>query len=1160
MMIKRIYFSLITVVLLCGYLTAGDIITITGKKIIHDSGELDKKEGFFSGRAKTQFLNLERDKSYGLPKKALSADVVDTISIIAFRIGFTYEETDDATTTGRGSIDTRDSLTFVTDEGHWLDPSPHNKHYFESHLRSLNQYWSMVSYGKIHLEYEVWPRGDDLDTSSYQLDHPIAYYGEQPPNFGLGEFFHDALTRAYEIDGDSFSFVDERGNKKAVILFHAGADRQTDLDFSDTPTPNDLFTGFLTFDGVNILVLGNDSIPEGVIMPETMTQDNRVTVMNAVMAHEFGHQLGLVDLYNTGSNPFLSQFGDFALMDNNGLNTAAEIDEYGTGAFGTVPIFPSAWSRAYLGFEEVVEYREGTTIELAAVKMRTDDVKIAKVPISETEYYLIENRRGALDGTLDALRVDSTSNVVLWPVDVQEIIDGDSVITILVPVAEYDVYLPEDASGLAIWHVDEAVAAMDYYPFDIQPNNFEANTLQWDPNRRFIRLVEADGIIDFGGNYSRGYGVKEDLFYAGNNTTLGSFTNPASLSNSGGYTHIKISNISEPGLVMSFDLTQEKRSNNFPRRTSIPEYTMISPIAADLDDDGNDEILIASGNKILAVTADGMDYMDPFDSLFDYDTLYSAIDVSTNVNIFRPTDTSLYSMPVFGEILSGTITTSPVIAKFYDSTVVMAGTDEGYIYTYLPYSTALTTPAKYRARVHSFRSVSGGGEVRSILPDTSYKTVYAFFDDGDLLVFPWDTIATFAEPTFDFNETFIGACRFKDGLALLYERIDYTVLIMTRFASYSGIVDSFFVDSVVIDETGFFAPVAADIDRDDNDDVILLSRNGHVLGFSFTPDGIYDLENIDIQTGDTATVGPVLADFTKNGFADIIYTGINKIYGFNRAGMDLPDFPVTVDQSRSGQLIISGPLVSDFNNDDYLDLAIISFDSIPRARQVRGYNIDYPDPVNYPDSFIVTDTIFNYSFFNYYSNLYVISPAMGDISGFPVPVGVFGMKQLSDTTIGVSTPLHIKNGNDGMLIVNGADGWMDSWSCGWSDENAYWTMSGRTADNSRYLSLDALGNEIARSEFLPEASFYNYPNPASGSHTTIRFYVNQPANVTISIYDAVGDKVNEMIRDIEDGNRDAEVIWDLTGVASGIYHCRIEAVAADGTESETAFTTIAIVK
>ncbi len=1155
-MIRHIVYILLCTFLLAGITFAGDLLTIDRIETIERTPEETAvRRQYTVGRAKENFLNLQRDKFYGLPKTALAADEVDTVHIIAFRVAFAFEATDDPYTTGRGVFDNRDSVTFVNEEGHYLDPAPHNRRYFEAHLRSLNQYWEVVSNGRLHLEYEVWPQGvDGSDTSYYQLDNPMVSYGSIDPSYGLANLFHHGLEKAYAADSANFSFTTPEGEKKAVIIFHAGADRQTDLSFSATPTPYDLFTGFTTYDGDSRVFLGADTITEGTIMPETMAQDNRVSVMNAVLAHEFGHQLGLVDLYNTGSSPFLSQMGDFALMDNNGMNTAAYIDEFGVGAFGTVPIFPCAWSRAYLGFDEVVEYRQGTSIELAAVKMETDGVKIAKVPISSTEYYLIENRRGDIDGGLDGLRVDSLTNVVLWPAK-RQVVFNDSTQTfdtVIVAVREYDVYIPDNASGLAIWHVDEAVAAMDYFPFDPTQNNFVSNRLQWDPNRRFVSLVEADGVIDFGGNYVRGYGQAVDLFYEGNNNTFASYTNPASLSNDGGYSHYSVTNISSPGMTMTFDLSRDEFAANFPRRMAIPSRPEFSPVAYDLNEDGLDEIIIASGFKIMATSTNGADYMDPNGEWDDFDTIFSAININTDTHVGRPTDTSVAKMPVFAEVLSvfGEISTTPVIAAIEDSTVVIVGTDSGWVFTYLPYTKSSGPPAVYRAAFMVARSTPDAGEVKAIIPDVDNLVMHILYEDGSLVSADWDASGVQTEIAYGFGETYVGHCYYEDGAAFLCRRDVNSVLFMTRFASMAGLADSLFVDSLEIDGTNYYEPIATDLDRDGNDEIILLSANGLLTAYSFTTNGIEEYVDFSISTGDTATSSPVACDYSGDGYPEIFLSGTNKVYGFDRNGYDVSDFPLDVDLSRPDHVIVTSPVVSDVNGDNLLDFSVVSFGVIPRSRVA----IDVDDETN-------DTTYYPYQYTNFYSNLHVLSPGMKRVQGFPVPVGIFGMNSVGDVTIGLGEVLHAKSTDStGLLITAGANGWIDAWNCSWADEHARWTMNGRTPMGTGYLPLASLGQEVAKSDFLPEASFFNYPNPATSGSTTIRYYVSKPADVTIVIYDGIGDKVEEFTRTVSDGNRIDEISWNLSGVASGVYHCRLEATAVDGSVSQVVFKTIAVVK
>ncbi len=1135
------------------------LLTFDKKMQVTDESRLpDKARSFYSGRAKENLLGLTRSKPFSLPKSASRAGAVDTITIIALRISFQTEVPNDPTTTGNGSFDLRDTIQFLAQEGHLLDPAPHNKHYFESHLRSLSHYWKVVSNGKLHLEYEVWPPDD---SGSYLLDEPMVYYGAQQPNFGLGEFFHDALNKAYSVDGGSINWRDSQGRKKAVLLFHAGSDRQTDLWFSATPTPNDLFTGFATFDEGAWVIFPSDTIKEGVILPETMTQDNRVTVMNAVIAHEFGHQLGLVDLYNTGSNPFLTQLGDFALMDNNGMNTAAVIDTFGVGVFGTVPLFPMAWSRAYLGFDEVVEFEAGTSIELAAVKMETSETKIGKIPISATEYYLLENRRGDVDGNLDGLRQDSSSFVVLWPVIQEFVVNGNQLDTILTPVREYDIFIADDAAGLAVWHIDEMAAAMDYFPFDNFSSNFDANSLQWDPLKRFVSLVEADGSIDFGGIYSRGYGNRRDLFYSGNNDLFSGATNPPTLSHDMAYTHIKLSNISAPAMTMTFDLSQEKMADGWPRRTGLTDNPDLSPVIADIDNDGASEILIVSGRRILAIESDGRDYMDPLAAWNDFDTIISPIVSGSDVNFNRPIDTTFAQMPVFAE-LSMEITTNPVVATFNDTTLIMVGTDAGIVFSYLPYTSANSGSAQFRGESFELFRLSGGGDISAIMTDTANNLIYGFYDSGKMLVVPWDSsVAGAAEATYDFGGEFISVCRYSDGLAVVVEQSGQTVLFMTRMVPVSLLVDSLIVDNIIISETGFHSIVASDFDRNGDDEIVLISALGHILGFSFTDLGIEPYIPFDLHTSDSCASRAAVADINGDGFTDLFVPGVNRVYGYDRNGLTLTDFPVVLDAGRAGQLVVSGPIISDVSGDKFPDIIVTAVDSVLYNRSLAAFYEMPFDTINFPDSMIRVDTTITYAYYNLFTNLYAISPGERRIDGWPVPAAGISVRQVGGPILrGAGTPAHLKAGNDGLVISVGSDGWMYGWKSSWSDNESWWRMAGRQPGGGSFLSQSALGLEVAESEFVPEKSFYNYPNPVTGDQTHIRYYLNQPAVVTITIFDEQGDKVEEMTRQVVDGNRHDEVIWNVSDVASGIYHCRLEVVASSGGEIKVAFKTIAVVR
>jgi endoglucanase len=68
----------------------------------------------------------------------------------------------------------------------------------------------------------------------------------------------------------------------------------------------------------------------------------------------------------------------------------------------------------------------------------------------------------------------------------------------------------------------------------------------------------------------------------------------------------------------------------------------------------------------------------------------------------------------------------------------------------------------------------------------------------------------------------------------------------------------------------------------------------------------------------------------------------------------------------------------------------------------------------------------------------------------------------------------------------------------------------------------------------------NYPNPFNAS-TTIRFVLNQPSTVTLSIFDADGRRISALLDRKKAGVGSHEVRFDATSLPSGIYVYRIEA-------------------
>lgn len=168
------------------------------------------------------------------------------------------------------------------------------------------------------------------------------------------------------------------------------------------------------------------------VMQPGMACGNRSMVEVGVFAHEFGHALGLPDLYDT----------DFS---SSGVGTWDLMGRGGFGADGRSPSRPphlSAWSKAYVGLVDPIELPlclSGTTV----APLETHPVAY-KMSISEDEYFLFECRRKlGFDGRLPG-------------------------------------------EGLLVWHVDEAVCRERY----------EDNTVNDDEDRPCVKLIEADNRDD----------------------------------------------------------------------------------------------------------------------------------------------------------------------------------------------------------------------------------------------------------------------------------------------------------------------------------------------------------------------------------------------------------------------------------------------------------------------------------------------------------------------------------------------------------------------------------------------------------------------------------------------------------------------------------------
>jgi hypothetical protein len=485
------------------------------------------------------------------PKHSAPAIADDTVRILAVMVSF--QEDRDGATFGNGKFGSIYSQNYGNDI---LDPLPHNRDYFESHLTFVKNYFQKVSNGKTIIEFTILP-------DTFSVSKTMRNYSPTPGSEkldSLGSFCREVWTKADQLY-QGFSFSDYN----LFAIFHAGVGRDISLPGSignerDLPSvylgENSLKNIFgSAFEGFPVSN-GAFKIKNSMIIPETESRELEtitgkflfeITINGLIVASVASH-LGLPDLFDTETG--LSAIGRFGLMDGQ------SIFAYN----GCFPPEPSAWEKIYLGWADPVEISPGSfnvnlTANLAAALA---DTVILKVPLNSSEYYLIENRQR--DVSKDGARLTYKSNGSV--IDRTFIKDTtgfysyntDSLSGVVIDVDEFDWALP--GNGIVIWHIDENVIN----------NKLTANKINTDKTRRGVDVEEADGVQDIGekfvtifGDEVIGEGTDQDFWYAGNEAEL--FKNifskdsrPDTKTNSGANSLITIKDLSSIANKMSFKI------------------------------------------------------------------------------------------------------------------------------------------------------------------------------------------------------------------------------------------------------------------------------------------------------------------------------------------------------------------------------------------------------------------------------------------------------------------------------------------------------------------------------------------------------------------------------------------------------------------------------
>ena len=544
--------------------------------------------------------------------------------LIALRVEFQPDTS--RFTTGNGTFE---GALFDSLEAK-VDPLPHDARYFEAHLQFLSNYIEQVSDGNTVVETHLIP----------QVIRMPREMGAYSPT-GLESDSDTELQKLALLVGEAWRLADAQATldvagfdpaTTAFMIFHAGVGRDIELIGTTLDkTPEDLPTIFFNLESLNRLLQQSISfkglqVQHTMVMPRTETrqgfdfiQDEPFLVefsINGLMAASFFNYLGVPDLFNTETGE--SAIGPFGLMDPLGLFAYN----------GLFPPEPSGWTKQYLGWTQPAPIGrtivESPEIDLLAASLPTGQ-QLIKASISESEYFLIENRYRDLnnDGLVLTIYRDGATfeqRVTNGEEDFNSFdvsgFDGG----VVIDVDDFDWALPGGIDenenpllgGTLIWHIDERVLA----------EKMASNSVNSDPELRAVDLEEADSAQDLGFPSGSIFGPQAhlgtpfDFFYEGNPVVVitssgeeislyqnrfGTDTVPNSNTNAGGSSFVELRDFSRPGQKVTFIYERKEPINIRVVDTfeefgdlDVPVYSRVTAV-----ENPNTGVFFLGGNEVF---------------------------------------------------------------------------------------------------------------------------------------------------------------------------------------------------------------------------------------------------------------------------------------------------------------------------------------------------------------------------------------------------------------------------------------------------------------------------------------------------------------------------------------------------------------------------------
>jgi len=980
--------------------------------------------------------------------------------------------------------------------------------YYDRRLLFLNQYWSQVSGGQVTLQSTLWD-------SVFTLPHTMAYYGDDD------RFQERLVFMIRDLVQVADSTVDFRPYQ-SFLVFHAGQGQEADvLDNSR----DQIWSAFITSedfkevlgDSTGVGIRTNDLISAGnyfhvkeaVEVPESESQDGYVFGTTGVTCHEFGHQLGLPDLYDTDPNV-------------NGYNQGlGSWDIMGTGVWnanGFVPCEPSAWSKAFLNWIPPLRVETNQSVTLSEVERPIgSNPRLALIPVTQSEYFLLENRQQDPNGN--------------GQFDFDDV-NGDGLFDFYTDSyqgAEFDFFLPGSGtgSGLLAYHVDESKIA----------SGLLYNIVEDDRDRKAVDLVEADGIQDLDDppNGLNG-GSPQDVFRAGWKTTWTPTTNPSTEAYPHVRTGISVTNISQADSLMSFDVSFDRLKPGWPvviggraRNAGVP------PLAVDLDGDGRVELLVPvrrlnNSGALYILEPDGTDFVDVDN------------DPATR-DAFITTTTAIVSTPCVGDVDGDG--TPDIVFSTLDGAIYALHLDRTELRDGDQNPATLGIFAFGAGPAPILTDLNGDGSME-IVSGTDANAlggsfVTAFADGGGVfqsyaLPMGGSSAAPGAAADLDgdglpevvlVNRPRLAGENAATGISIVNWDLFTDPLLSTDPEAYIGFL--------VHGGGPFSAPVLTDLDRDGTPNIVVADSLGslHAFRASFAshipgdyPASYVSLSELAGWPTAALTPGalsePSLGDLEHDGHPEVFHTGgAGRVAAVHWSGSPRSGFPVAARDPLAPADSTGWwpPLIADVDGDGVLDVIPILPDGRRPAYRADGSAIA--------------------SFTELGSTGPGAPPILADLDND----GEYEWVETLDQ-VPLDPRVEIQVRTTSIPVSPGRVAW-GQYRLGPTRDGFFPTSPAGGPSGTSILS-----------------QVYAYPNPSRSDATFIHYHLTQSArSVRLKILDSAGGTVAEPPTGVADllGASEHRVSWNHAGLASGIYLCRVE-VQSDRGGKEVAFTKLAVIR